>query len=98
MRADREDEPAVLAAVAQRLQRDGGADRVEAPASVFLGNRKPLQLHLPALLPQVARKFLLAVAVARTLIQLQANRAISSRSSFCSGVRSRFTRILCQVW
>ena len=61
----REDQAAVAAAVAERLEGHRGGERIEPAAAVLLRDGQALQPDVAALLPQLARERLLAVALGR---------------------------------
>src|SRR4029453_18667700 len=63
MRAQRKDQSAVAAAVAQRLEPDGARKRIEAAAAVFFRHGHSLNSNLRALAPCITRKGFGAVAL-----------------------------------
>jgi len=74
MRADREHQTAIAAAVTKGLQGDGAAQRVGADATKFLGCRQAEQADRGALTPQLAREGLRPVALDDFVVQFAAGK------------------------
>ncbi len=70
MSTEREDQAAVMAAIAERFQRDGTGKRVQTTTAVLLRNGESLQPDLAALAPQLRRETLFAIALDDCLVQL----------------------------
>ena len=70
MGTEREDQPAIVAAIAERFQRYGTGKRVQTAAAVLLWNRESLQADLAALAPQLAGETLFPIALDYCLVQL----------------------------
>src|SRR5262245_17631960 len=69
VRAEREDEAAVLAGIAERFERNRNRQAVETAAAVLLRDRHSLQTDLTTLAPEIARESLLAIAAGDVLVE-----------------------------
>ena len=72
MGADREHEAAVAAPEPERFERDRAPERIEIRAAVLLGSGQAQEAHRGALLPDVARESMRAVALDHVAVQLAA--------------------------
>jgi len=69
---DRKAQAAIFTAVAQGLERERGGKRVEATSAVFLGDEQPLKTALAALEPEVTGKYVVAITLRCSIIQIGA--------------------------
>ena len=70
MRAEREDQAAIAAAISQCFEGDRTRQRIEAAPPVFFGYRQALDSDFGALAPKLSRKCLFTVAIPRAFVQL----------------------------
>src|SRR5262245_51832737 len=77
MGADREDEAGILAAIAQRLQRHGSRQRIQAGPAISLGHRQAGEAHCSARVPQVAAEDLVPIALPDVAVELLPSKAMN---------------------